>query len=219
MISALVFDFDGLILDTEGPIFAAWAAAFTAHGCVLTLDDWAAEIGTVQGLDLPALLRERASTPVDEEEMHRVRRALCADPLAGEVARPGVHAWLDHARYRELKIAIASSSEYWWVDSHLRRLDLRDRFAHLSCYGDGHAAKPAPDTYLAACRALAVEPRDALAIEDSPNGIAAAKAAGLACVAVPNAITQQLDLGEADVVVTSLADQSLADVLEALSAT
>jgi hypothetical protein len=118
---------------------------------MLTLEDWEAEIGTVQGLDLPALLGERASTPVDEEEMHRARRALCADLLA--------------------------------------------------------------------CRALDVEPRDALALEDSSNGIAAAKAAGLACVAVPNSITQQLDLGAADVVIRSLADQSLADVLETLSTT
>jgi beta-phosphoglucomutase-like phosphatase (HAD superfamily) len=81
------------------------------------------------------------------------------------------------------------------------------------CVGRGLAAKPAPDTYRAACAALAVEPRAAIALEDSPHGVAAAKAAGLWCVAVPHAITELLDLSEADLVVRSLADVSLRDVL------
>jgi HAD superfamily hydrolase (TIGR01509 family) len=214
VIQALVFDFDGLILDTEGPVFAAWCAAFEAHGCALTLDDWAAEIGTVQRLDLPALLHERATVPVDEDAMHAARRARRDQLLAAEGPRPGVLAWLDDADALGLRVAIASSSEYEWVDSHLRYLALRGRFAHLACYGDELAAKPAPDTYLAACRDLDVDPGDALAIEDSPNGIAAAKAAGLRCVAVPNPITERLDLSAADLLLTSLAERSLGDVME-----
>jgi HAD superfamily hydrolase (TIGR01509 family) len=218
-IRAVVFDFDGLILDTEVPIFAAWCAAFEAHGCELTLDDWAAEIGTVNGIDPLALLRTRALTPVDEAVLHEMRRSLRDELLLAEVARPGVEAWLDEARSLGLGVAIASSSAYDWVDPHLRRLGLRDRFAHLSCYGNGTAAKPAPDTYLEACAALDVRPAQAIAVEDSPHGVAAAKAAGLTCIAVPNAITAQLDLGAADVQLTSLAERSLAQVLQDLAAT
>lgn len=218
-IRAVIFDFDGLILDSESPNFAAWCAVFEARECELTMDDWAAEIGTVGSVAPLALLQERVGTPIDEAAVQQERRAYRDELLAVEVVRPGIHAWLDEACSLELGIAIASSSEYDWVDPHLRRLGLRDRFAHLSCYGDGAAAKPAPDTYLAACSALDVSPHEALAIEDSPNGVAAAKAAGLVCVAVPNAITARLDLGEADVQLASLADRSLAQVLNDLATT
>jgi beta-phosphoglucomutase-like phosphatase (HAD superfamily) len=99
------------------------------------------------------------------------------------------------------------------VEPLLDRLGIRHRFEYLACSGNGVAGKPAPDTYLAACAALGVEPSAAIALEDSPHGIAAAKAAGLWCVAVPHAITEMLDLSQADLVMRSLADTSLRDVL------
>jgi beta-phosphoglucomutase-like phosphatase (HAD superfamily) len=93
---------------------------------------------------------------------------------------------------------------------------VHDRFGHLSCRDEVVPGKPAPDVYLRACDALGVEPRNALAVEDSPNGVTAAKAAGLRCVAVPNRITAALDFSGADLVVTSLADVTLAAALERL---
>ena len=109
-----------------------------------------------------------------------------------------------------------SSSEYEWVDEHLSRLGLRDRFAHLACYSENLAAKPAPDSYLEACARLGVRPGEAIALEDSPHGVDAARAAGLRVVAVPNAVTEQMDLSAADLVITSLAECSLADVLDSV---
>jgi beta-phosphoglucomutase-like phosphatase (HAD superfamily) len=102
------------------------------------------------------------------------------------------------------------------VHGHLTRLGVRDRFGHLSCRDELVPGKPAPDVYLRACVALGTEPRNALAVEDSPNGVTAAKAAGLRCIAVPNRITAALDFSGADLVVTSLADLTLASALERL---
>ncbi len=217
MIRALVFDFDGLILDTEGPIFLAWQEAFEAHGCTpLTVAEWAEEIGTVGGLDVMAAMRERATRPIDEPAMHATRRARAEELIGREIVRPGVHAWLDDADASGIPAAIASSSAPEWVETHLARLGLGARFAHVACRGAGARAKPAPDTYLAACEALGVAAIDALAIEDSPHGIRAAKDAGLWCLAVPHAITEPLDLSAADVRLRSLADASLADVVAQL---
>jgi HAD superfamily hydrolase (TIGR01509 family) len=219
MIEAVIFDFDGLILQTEMPIFVAWQEEFAAHGGEpLTVEEWSAEIGTVGGLDVVALLHERATQPVDEAVMHERRRARYLDLIALEQAQPGVAAWLDEADEMGLRVAIASSSRQEWIEPQLVRLGLRDRFEVLSCYGEGISPKPEPDSYLAACAALGVEPAGALAVEDSPNGVRAAKAAGLRCVVVPHAITEMLDLSEADLRLASLADVSLRDAISRVEA-
>jgi HAD superfamily hydrolase (TIGR01509 family) len=213
-IRAVVFDFDGLILDTETSIFESWRRAFDEHGCApLTIDEWAVEVGTVRGLDIIGLLEARADRPVNVAAMQERRRAHRDELLADERARPGVVAWIDDARTLGFGVAIASSSEHEWVEAHLARLGLRDRFAHLACYSETLPAKPAPDTYLEACARLRVAPGDAIALEDSPHGVDAARAAGLRVVAVPNAVTEHMDLSAADLVITSLAERSLADVL------
>ena len=204
---AVVFDFDGLVLDTELPMYAAWCAAFEEHGAVPpTVEEWSAEIGSGGAIDLPAWLVERATAPVDLDAMHETRRAHRDRLLARERTRPGVDAWLDEADAAGLGIAIASSSPADWVLPHLDRLELRRRFAFVVTADGAHRAKPAPDTYLEACRQLGVEPSRALAVEDSPNGIAAAKAAGLRCVAVPHELTATLDLSAADLRLASLTD-------------
>jgi HAD superfamily hydrolase (TIGR01509 family) len=214
---ALVFDFDGLILDTETPSYTSWSAAFVAHGCEPpTIEEWALEVGAQQALDPIAMLRHRSGREIDADAIQRRRRAHRDDLLARESVRPGVEQWLDDARRLDLAVAIASSSETEWVADHLMRLGLRHRFAHLACYGESLRAKPEPDTYLAACAALEVAPAEAVALEDSPNGIVAAKRAGLRVVAVPNPVTAGMDLGAADLVIESLASRSLAAVLEAL---
>ncbi len=217
-IEAVIFDFDGLILDTEVPVFVAWQEEFEAHGCPpLTVDEWAAEIGTVRGLDLVELIGTRATRPFDEAAMHARRQARRDELLAGETARPGVHEWLDEADTLGLTVAIASSSPSEWVEPHLERLGLRDRFAYIACFDGVLAGKPAPDLYLAACAAVDVAPHTAIAIEDSPHGVSAAKAAGLWCIAVPNEITARLDLAHADLRLSSLADATLRDVLDRMS--
>ena len=182
-------------------------------GGPLTVEEWGAEIGTIGGLDMVRLLQTRADRPVDIEAMQLRRRTRTSDLLNREEVLPGVRAWLDEADALGLPLAIASSSERTWVVPNLKRLGLCDRFAHLACAGGTIAPKPAPDTYLDACAALGVEPGDALAIEDSPHGVTAATRAGLRCIAVPHAITAQLDLSHADLVLTSLADMALSEAI------
>jgi HAD superfamily hydrolase (TIGR01509 family) len=213
-IQAVVFDFDGLVLDTETSIYTAWCEAYEAHGCTpLTLEEWSAQVGTIRGLDVVEILRSRATRAVDLEAMHATRMARRDELLAPETVRPGIVRWLQDAERRGLRVAIASSSEHEWVEPHLVRLGVRDHFAHVACRSELVPPKPAPDVYLRACEAIGVAPHDAIAVEDSPHGISAAKAAGLWCVAVPNPITAGLDLGRADVVVSSLADLDLGDAI------
>jgi HAD superfamily hydrolase (TIGR01509 family) len=217
-IHALVFDFDGLILDTETSVFEAWVAVFEEHGSTLTLDEWLAEVGTRNALDLAGMLRDRSGrTDLDFDAINERRRLARDAMLEAERVRPGIVEWLDAAAERGLTLAIASSSEPEWVGPHLVRLGLRDRFAHLACWEGTLRAKPEPDLYLAACRAIGVEPAHALAIEDSAHGVAAAKAAGMRVVAVPNGVTAGMDLSAADLIVASLAECSLAEALQQLS--
>jgi HAD superfamily hydrolase (TIGR01509 family) len=216
-VRAVVFDFDGLILDTETPLVAGWAGVFSGYGCPpLTPAEWGTAIGTATVLDPVAILVDRAvrvGRAVDAGAARRAGRTAVGELIAAEVARPGVQAWLDEADRLGLATAIASSSPAAWVEGHLDRLGLRGRFQVLACYRPGVAAKPAPDLYLEACAGLGVDGRDAVAVEDSPHGIAAAKAAGLRCVAVPNDLTGQLDLSGADLVVERMAEVGLGEIL------
>lgn len=216
VIRALVFDFDGLILDTEAPAFAAWQEVYRAHGCELPLETWATCIGhgwQTAPFDPYAHLEGLLGTTVERARIRSERRARCDALIAAEAVRPGVERWIAEARSRGLRVVVASSSPIEWVEGHLTRLGLRGAFDHLSCAGPDLPGKPAPDVYLAAIAALGVGPAEAIAIEDSPIGACAARAAGLFCLAVPNSITGCLDFAHADVVVPSLADVSLADVV------
>lgn len=218
-IRAVVFDFDGLVLDTEMPVYASWCAVFEAHGASPpTIEEWSATIGTADAIDMYAWLAERADRPVDAAAMDEIRRGRRDALLAQEHTRPGVVSWLAEADDAGIGLAIASSSPGEWVAEHLGRIGLQDRFAFVVTAGGTLRAKPAPDTYLEACARLGVLPADALAVEDSPHGIAAAKDAGLRCVTVPNALTETLDLSAADLRLGSLADSTLAEVFQRLGA-
>ena len=212
-IRGLVFDFDGLILDTEGPEYAAWCEVFGEHGCELGLEDWAAGIGTQRGFDPYQHLQTLSGRTINREELHpRVRQRLLA-LIAQEVVRPGVAEYLDAAPGLNLTVGLASSADRDWVTGHLTRLDLLDRFQTIQCWEPGTRPKPAPDLYLAALDSLGLSPDEAIALEDSPNGLAAAKAAGLFCVAVPSGPTATLDFSPADLVIPSLAALPLAALI------
>ncbi|HZN14792.1 MAG TPA: HAD-IA family hydrolase [Acidimicrobiales bacterium] len=212
MIRAVVFDFDGLILETEGPWMRAWMHVFEHFGVEVDELELIAGVGT--HFDAYEVLVARATTPLpSEREVRDMWRARGGELSAHLPVLPGVEQWLADAAGAGLPIAIASSSQETSVAPHLERHNLRGYFSHLACWVEGVAPKPAPDLYLIACAALGVSPADALAIEDSANGVAAAKAAGMWCVAVPNQLTRQLDLSAADVQLDSLAHATLADVI------
>ena len=219
MIRAVVFDFDGLIIDTEGPVYRSWLEVYQAHGEDLPFDRWVQIVGsTTAEFNPQRYLEERLGRPLSKEVLdHRIERRT--EMVLAERVLPGVEARLDEARRLGLKIGVASSSTQEWVRGHLARLGLLDRFDCLRCRDDVANAKPAPDLYLAVLDCLAVRPDEAIAVEDSPNGVVAAHAARLRCVAIPNPITAKLDLSQADIVRASLADVTLAGLMERLSLT
>ena len=212
----IVFDFDGLILDTEVPVYDAWQELYVEHGQALPLERWAECIGTADTFDPCADLAERVGRALDAQALRRRHRARTDTLIAEQRVLPGVVDRLEEARVMGITLAVASSSDRAWVEGHLARLGLLDHFHTVRCAEDVPRVKPDPALYRAVLEATGVRAADAVALEDSPNGVLAAKRAGLACVAVPNALTAQLDLGGADLRLSSLADVSLTTLLARL---
>lgn len=213
-IKGLIFDFDGLILDTEVPDYVSWQEVFESHGCVLPHETWMGYIGTREGaFDPYALLEERSGRPVSRDEVRTARRRRLAELVAAEVIRPGVEAYIADAQRLGIRLAVASSADCDWVVPHLERLGLIGHFDGVRCAGHVTHGKPDPEVYFAALDLLGVAPHQAIAIEDSPNGVLAAKRAGLFCVAVPNPITADLPLDHADLRLNSLADLPLEELI------
>lgn len=216
MIRALIFDFDGVILETEEPIYRSWLEVYEAHGEPLPFEKWIQTVGSTNALFHPQHhLEERLGAPLPQDVLDRRVARRTALVLEQRVL-PGVVELIDGARAAGAKVGVASSSTSEWVTGHLARLGILERFDCLRCRDHVANAKPAPDLYLSALECLGVESVDAIAIEDSPNGIAAAKGAGMRCVAIPNRITMHLDLAQADLVVSSLAGLSFARLRDRL---
>ena len=217
MIKALIFDFDGLILETETPIFQSWQEIYQAYGCELSLEDWLANVGTAEEqFDPVASLEQRSGHPIDRGQtiIRRQRREL--ELIQHQSVMPGVREYLENAHRLGLKIGLASSSSCDWVVGHLERLELISYFDAIAASDDVARTKPDPALYRTAVEWLGVAPHEAVAFEDSRNGLLAAKRAGLHCVVVPNALTHQLDLEDADIRLESLAAMPLADLLASL---
>jgi HAD superfamily hydrolase (TIGR01509 family) len=217
-IRALIFDFDGLILDTEGPDYRAWREVFQEHGGDLPISLWCECIGrSADWFDPIAYLEDLIGKGLDRDALRRRHRERHRELIESETVLPGVRDYLAQAEALGLRIGIASSSSRSWVEGHLSRLGLRACWECIQCWDGVERAKPAPDLYLAALRALGVTAGEAIALEDSPNGVAAARAAGVFCVAVPNALTRDLDLSGADVRLSSLSEVPLLDLLEGIA--
>jgi HAD superfamily hydrolase (TIGR01509 family) len=218
MIRAIVFDFDGLILDTEEPVYRSWLEVYEAHGEELPFERWVQIVGsTTTGFHPQHHLEERLGRSLPKEVLDR-RIGRRTELVLAQKLLPGVVQHIDQAKALELKLGVASSSTADWVRGHLSRLGILEKFDCLRCRDDVANAKPEPDLYIAVLECLGVSATEAIAIEDSPNGVAAAKRAGLRCVAIPNSITAKLDLSGADVVLRSLAELTLADLLEKVAA-
>ncbi len=194
-----------MILETEETELRAWQEIWADHGETLPVARYVETIGSSsERFDPYAELEARIGRALDHSTLRARRAARQAELLAGAAPLPGVERCLEEAEALGIGVGIASSSDRTWVEGHLARLGLLDRFHRIVCKDDVARVKPAPDLYLAAVAALGGTPRDALAIEDSANGITAAKRAGLVCVAVPTEITRGLALDHADLRLNSL---------------
>ena len=216
---ALIFDFDGLIIDTEGVILRAWQEEFSRHGVEFPFERWVrTNVGTIKGepgyVDEYDELEALVGAAVDRDAILARRVALHDELLASPVPNPGVREWIDGALDRGLALGVASSSARHWVERLLTEMGLRDGFACVSTRDDvGGRGKPDPAVYLNALAGLGVDASGAVALEDSPPGVAAAEAAGIFTVAVPSEVTRSLDFSHADLVVESLASFTLDDLL------
>lgn len=215
MIQALIFDFDGLILDTEMSSFQTWQEIYKEHDCELPFSTWATCIGgSTELFDPFEYLEQQIGRPVLREEIRVRRRLRHVQIVEEQPVLPGVKDSMLSAKRLGLKIGLASSSRHEWVDSHLARLGLIDYFDSIKCLDDVTRSKPDPELYLAVLAALGVQGHEAIALEDSPNGVIAAQRAGIYCVAIPNPVTRQLPLEHADLCLSSLGDVSLEQLLE-----
>jgi HAD superfamily hydrolase (TIGR01509 family) len=219
VIRALIFDFDGLILETEGPSYQSWAEVYRSFGLSLPFSTWSTIIGTTQGeFDPQRELQRRVPGEVDWEEVESRRQASENALIEAQPILPGVEQYLLEAKRLGLKLGLASSSSCGWVTGHLTRLGLNDSFDCICASDDVQHVKPNPELYLTVLHRLGMKADEAIALEDSPLGIQAAKRASLFCVAVPNPLTSQLALSQADYQVGSLAELPLEQLLAIVEA-
>ena len=164
-------------------------------------------VGTIDGWDIWGHLEELAGEPLDREALNTRRVEHELSLLEAEGLRPGITEYLEASERLGIRRAIVSSSSRGWIDRHLTRLGHTAGWdAIVTADFDVSRAKPNPTLYLEALDLLGVEAGEAVAFEDSPNGVRAATAAGIFTVGVPNAITRDLGLDAADLVLESLAD-------------
>lgn len=210
----LIFDFDGLILDTETASYQAWSEIYGSYGASLPLDQWGLCVGTShEHFNVYRYLETRSGKNLDHRALGKRHHERVMELLLPMEPRPGVLDYLEEARKQKIALALASSSPQDWVVGHLSRLGLAELFHSIRCADDVEQVKPHPELYQLTLTFMGVPPERALAFEDSPNGIRAAKAAGIKCVAVPNSVTRQFDLGQADHRLDSMADLSLRELL------
>jgi HAD superfamily hydrolase (TIGR01509 family) len=218
MICALIFDFDGLMVDTESPAYESWLEIYREYNCEFPFARWSAVLGgSGAEFDPCAYLAEQTGQVLDHDAIRARRWQRKLDLTAGQPLLPGVAMYVHEAKRLGLQVGVASSSSRRWVGGHLERLAFGDQFDTIICADDVAHVKPAPDIYLAAVARLNVLPQQAIAFEDAPNGLLAAKRAGLFCIAVPNPLTGQLPLDHADMRLASLEEIPLQTLLDTIN--
>jgi putative hydrolase of the HAD superfamily len=215
MFKALIFDFDGLIVDTESTGYLTWKHLFARHGEDLPASLYAQVVGT--DFDNAPYhpqrdLEQRLGRQLDWTSLEAERRAHEAELRKTLQTLPGVRDRLQEARQLGWKTAIASSSPRWWIDSWMSQLGISDQFDHFSTVDDTGKVKPDPSLYLHALAGLGVSAKEALVFEDSLNGLTAAIAAELRCIVAPGPMTKHMDFSKAWKRVQSLTEVSLRDL-------
>lgn len=213
-VDAIIFDFDGVIIDTETPDFELWRDFYQTKGLDLSADLWLTRVGASigAGFDPITHFEQMTGTSLDKDfQQAHWNRYL--EVCTNQPVLPGVVALLEAASKQGLKLAIASSSYFDWVERFASHHDLLKYFDCVCTRGDVKAGKPAPDLYLLAAECLDTPVDRCVAIEDSPNGMKAALAAGIRCIAVPNPLTLKLTKPAVALALTSLAELDLARLM------
>jgi HAD superfamily hydrolase (TIGR01509 family) len=219
LMKALLFDFDGLLMDTESTEVQIWREIYAEHGAEFPLDIWLQKVvgSTDENFDPVAHLSSLTGKDLDSPSIRQEARRIRLERQSVLTAQPGVNAMLAAAQRAGLRQVIVSSSPHWWVDGYLEQLGITPFFEHVVCREDVARVKPAPDLYLEAVRRLELPADECLAFEDSPNGVRSARSARLKVVGVPNPITAQAGPLPADLLLSSLAELPLEELLENFS--
>ncbi|KKI92368.1 HAD family hydrolase [Bacillus sp. SA1-12] len=215
MIKAVVFDFDGLIIDTEFALYEAFRKMLKLHASEFPIADYASYIGT-DSKALYDFILEKTNGTMTLEEVIETSSLLHKDNLKNPVARDGVEDYLKEAKSLGLKIGLASSSDRKWVTFFLKELNLLEYFDIIQTKDDVEKVKPDPALYQNVIHYFKIDPSEAIAFEDSANGSMAAIAAGLNCVIVPNKITENLLFENIHLKLTSMKDKEFSDVVKVI---
>jgi HAD superfamily hydrolase (TIGR01509 family) len=208
-LQSLIFDFDGLIVDTEKPGFDSWNELYAEFGQKLTLDDWRKATGYVGGFDPGLHLEALLGRQLDWGNLSPKREARNWELTLKQGVLPGIRELMHDAVNAGIRVGVASNSGFGWVNDGLERLGLRGFVGAIVTRDMVLNPKPAPDVYLKTAETLQVSPARSVALEDSEPGCRAAKAAGMRAVAIPNQFSERQDLSVADVIVPSAKGLSL----------
>lgn len=201
----VIFDFDGVLVDTEWAIFQSWVRLYEREGQHISIETYAPCLGAGYSHWDPARhLEELTGRRYDWERETPLRQAQIEADLSEMGLMPGALELLDWCRDHGLSLAVASSSSRRWVGGWLVRLGIMDRFKGVFTRTDGFPVKPNPALFLAAQRCLGLPADCCLVVEDSENGTISAAAAGIPCVAIPNRMTAGSDFSRARCCLPSL---------------
>jgi len=218
LIKAIIFDFDGLIVDTESAWYEAFKDVFRQYGVDLPLSLWGKCIGTTfEAFDPFDYLEEQLKRNIDREAVVRQTKERHDVLMATRGLRPGVRQYLETAKQRRFGIGLASSSNRNWVEPYLKQYGIIQYFDAILTADNVKKVKPDPELYLKALSSLNVKGEEAVAFEDSLNGLRAAKAAGLYCVVVPNQVTDFMPFENHDLKLGSMEELPLEQVIAAIT--
>ena len=217
MIDTLIFDFDGVIIDTETPIYQTWQEVFHTYGVELDRSLWQRIIGGgTEPFDVYQHLEDLVGVRLDQDAIRRSQEQRYRDLIQSSPLLPGVLDYIRDGSQLGLKLGVASSSSRPWVEENLSEHGLLPYFHCVVTRDDVDNVKPDPELYLVSMSRLGTSPCRAVAIEDSLNGVTAAKRAGMFCVAVPNPMTADMPLEAADLRLDALSRIGLQTLRETL---
>ncbi len=203
---AVIFDFDGLLVDTEYAIYTSWLRVFQAEGHPLPLDLFNQCLGSGYTHWNPGDHLERLTgKSYDWDAINARRQTEIVSELEHEGLFPGAQELIERLYEAGIPMGVASSSSHRWVDNWLNKLGVMPYFKTVVCRDDGLAVKPAPDLFLRAAQNLGIAPESCLVLEDSQNGVVAAVSAGMKVIAIPNRVTQEADFSKATLVINAIA--------------
>jgi HAD superfamily hydrolase (TIGR01509 family) len=213
-IQGIIFDFDGLICDTETTELSAWEKLYEEYGVPFPFDEYQKTIGAVHNDETPLhMLKNSVGEKISSITAWKKFLDYRMELNEMEPLRPGVLDYLKAAKSLSLKVGLASSSPISWVGFHLDRLAIRKFFDCIRTFEDVHQTKPDPQLFLLTLDCLRLAPSETVALEDSKNGVMAAKSAGLITVAVPNPVTSRFAFENADLTLSSLEEMALDELI------